>query len=154
MDCLRKDGHGRENVHPSLPETKDLRAVKTEMAVSCVETVRSRMKWEHWGGESLSLFFLAASSMAFPLQRSGWFAFLFCTFLPVSPQLFFLRGSEARETMLSKDRQSSQEGMGDSTDAGPAARVPAQPHSKQATLGRLFNLFRLSCLAWEISYSP
>lgn len=127
-----------------------------EVAVSCVDTVQSRMKWDHCRGEGGGgvpfIFSPAASSMAFPLQQLGLVCFSLLCFPTCLTTAFSYVVRKSRETMLSKDPQSSQEDMGDSTEPGPAARVPAQAHSNQATLGRMFNLFCLSFLTWEISY--
>lgn len=90
--------------------------------------------------------------MACPLQQLGLVGFSLLYFPTCLTTAFSDVVQKSRETMLSKDPQNSLEDMGDSTDAGPAARLPAQPHSNQATPGRLFNLFCLSCLTWEISY--
>lgn len=89
ITCRRMAIGEKMFIHPCL-KLKDLRAVKTEMAVSCVVTAQSRMKWEHWGGESLSLFFLAASSMAFPLQQLRLVCFSLLYFPTCLTTAFFL----------------------------------------------------------------
>lgn len=121
--------------------------------------IQCRVGWNgSIGVEKVFLYFsLPASSMAFPLQQLCLVCFsLLCFSLLYFPTCLTTAFSyvvqKSRETMLSKDQQSSLGNMDDSADAGPAARVPAQPHSNQATPGRLFNLFCLSCLTWEISY--
>lgn len=72
-----------------------------EVAVACVDTVQSRMKWEHWGGESLSFFFPASFFSGFSSSTTLFgllFSFvLFSVVLSyLSHHSFFLRGSKVQ----------------------------------------------------------